>query len=642
MLSAVLLTFATLAQPVSIRLAPDQPAPIFFTDEPLVVQFESSESITTSADLLVTLPSGERASWSAQQVALLAGRPMWHDVGSFPVARGPHEFHVRGDPTQTSEFRQTLVRLDRPRPNAHGLLGVHLTNASPAIMYALRCLPVAAVRIDADTPNLAVAAREVALNTPGNLYVRTRAGDTSDRDSVTPLARELANVVDLWEIAGADDATEYAGIAGDIRRGHPAARLAARVSSGRDAVALARAQPELCPDVFVVAPDSLEAVEQAMQRAGIEGPNLLVEFNPPVDQETDMTQLVPRLLSASLMRHHEAMVPQRVFETSIGYSGSLSIFANTTRLLDGTELFTVLDGDGNNRAWLYGRLGDASPPDWLVVIAHTDPNEPQPQLPDAAAESWTLYDAHGNTRAESAAAGAPVGDLPGYGLWFVRGLGGNVLLNAHVQRLRQRAAATLPHEDALTVVAPDALTALRLLRNFSYPSPTRAQFINLVRSLPAIEEAWHRGVIEPRDAVPLSAQIAAVARELAAIKQEMDEQFLEPLERTFSNCREILDAFPAAEAGADLRRVGFLRGEVALLLDEARACEAAGRSTEAKGIAALAEWRARSLEPAATIPLIDEEESHDDVVAGDAPAQDDAVDPTERPAPEAPNEEPGP
>ncbi len=620
MLGAALLTLAALAQPLAVRLAPDQPAPIFFTDEPLVVQFQSTEPMTASADVAVTLPNGEHASWTAQGLSLIADRPTWHGISSFPVARGPHLFHVRGDPAQLDEFRQTLVRIDRPNESSRGLVAIHLSHPAPGTMYALRCLPVAAVRMDADTPNLAVVVRDVALNTPGRLYLRVPAGEAIERTALGPLAEELGDIVDLWEIAGAGGAQEYAAVAGDIRRGDPGARLAARVSGARDAVALGRLEAALCPDVLVVSPDSVEAVEQSMQRTGVEGVSLIVEFSPPVGDDPAAAEYIPRLLESSRMPYHEVIVPQRMIESSSGFSGALSILASATRLFDGTELIGELDVEGNNRAWLYGRPGDADPPDWVVAVTYTDPGEPQPEIPAAAAESWRLYDAHGNVRAESATPQTPLGDLPGFGLWFVRGSGGDVLLAAHVRRMKEYAALTLPHEESLALVAPDSITALKLLRNYTHPSPTRVQFINLVRSLPAIEEAWHRGIIEPRDAVPLSRYFAAMVRELATIAQEMDEPFLEPLERTFSNCRELLKAFPEAQEKADARRVRFLRAEVARLLDEASACEAAGRVTEAKGVAALAEWRARSLEPAASIPLLAEEEVPPEAAGEESPA----------------------
>jgi hypothetical protein len=200
--------------------------------------------------------------------------------------------------------------------------------------------------------------------------------------------------------------------------------------------------------------------------------------------------------------------------------------------------------------------------------------------------------------------------------------------------MKRHAAATSPHEAALKTVAPNAAIALRLLADYAYPAPTRLQFFSIVRCLPDIEEAWHRGVIEPRDAVPLLGRLTAVARELAVIEQESGDEFLEPLERTYSNCEALLKAFHSAEEGADAQRVGFLRGEVERLLKQARACEAVGRITEAKGVAALAEWRARCLEPAARIPLFDtsDEEPPDDAVesedeSGDAEA-------SEAPAPD--------
>ncbi len=631
---------AVLAQALQVRLAPDQPAPIFFTDEPLVVQFESIEPVSASAEVAVTLPNGERTAWSADGLVLTPNQPTWHAITSLPVVRGPHAFRVAGGAGEfRTEFHQSISRIDRPPSASAGLTGVHLYNASPAILYAMRCLPVAFVRLDIDTPKVADLVRSARQNTPGRLYLRVPPGDATDRLDLAKLAGEIGSLVDVWEIAGAEEAAGFAMIASDIRRGAPEAKLAARVSAAREAIPLLRAEPNARPDRLVVAPDAVVAVEQATERAGIEGISLIVEFNPALGPDADTAALVPRLLEVARSPHHEVVVPQRLFETPAGFSGALSVFASATRLFEGAEYLGPIDLEGNNRAWLYSRPGDVQPPEWIAAVVYTDPNEPVPVLPDAGVQSWTMTDAYGNVRAASGEPGTGIGTPPGFGLWFVRGSGGAVVLEAHLQRLKSYATLTLPHEAALTAIAPDAIAAVQLLRNYSYPAPTRLQFFNIVRALPMIEEAWHRGIIEPRDAVPLSRHFAAIARELASIKQEAGEQFLEPLERTFANCRQFLNAYPAALDDADAQRVAFLRAEVARLIDVARACEDAGRIIEAKGVAALAEWRARSLESAATIPVLDpdEEPPHE----GEAEAAVDDGGGDEEPASDEPSNETG-
>jgi len=606
-----------LSQSLQVRVAPDQPAPIFFTDEPLVAQFETLEPTAADVDVRVTLPNGERATWSAHDLAVPGGRPMWQAIESLPVARGPHSILIRfATSTGTSELDRSLQRLDRPPTGSLGVVGVHLTDPTDEALYGLRCLPVARVRLDIDVPNLASVVQAIVRDTPGHVYLRVPPGSIGQQRSLGAIAQEIGRSVDLWEIAGADGPARYTAIVNDIRQGDPAARIAARVSAARDAVALLRVEPQFRPVAFVVSPDAVDAVEQATERAGVEGISLLIEFNPALGADIDAARLVPRVLAMAQSPHHEVVLPQRLIEQGEGFSNLLAVFASATRLLEQAEIISTPVGTGHNQAWVFARRGDVEPAEWTAAVAHIDPNEPAAELSSAGVSAWTLMDAYGNVRAASGEAGTEIGPPPGYGLWWVQGTGGSFLLEAHIRRMKAHAKATAPHETALTAIAPDTITALQLLRNYSYPAPTRLQFFNVVRALPAIEEDWHRGIVETRDAIPLSRHLAAIARELATIKQEADEQFLEPFDRTIANCRTFLEQFSTAAIGADAHRVAFLRAEVVRLLDEARACEAAGRITEAKGIAALAEWRARSLEPAATLAIMQPDEESPPEEAG--------------------------
>jgi hypothetical protein len=200
--------------------------------------------------------------------------------------------------------------------------------------------------------------------------------------------------------------------------------------------------------------------------------------------------------------------------------------------------------------------------------------------------------------------------------WYVRGAGGHILRDALVARVRALAAPHVAHSGELMAIAPETVPTIEALARYE-AGPVRLHFFALLRSLPAIEEGWRRGIVETRYAIPMIRDFAAMAELLAVLEQELQEPLFEPLEKTMSICTEWLRRFPESmdTAALSVHRFEFLRGEVSRLADEARALHAAGRPIEAKAIAALAEWRARSLEPAATIlwPVPDPDAGIDEV-----------------------------
>ena len=122
MVAFAVFMLATAAAPtIEVRIAPDQPAPLFFTDEPLVIQVRSDVKTNAAPEIEAELPDGRRVLWTPGTLALTPGSARWLTMEGLPVLRGPHVFHVR--PAAEAEATEhALVRIDRPAP-----LGAHMT-----------------------------------------------------------------------------------------------------------------------------------------------------------------------------------------------------------------------------------------------------------------------------------------------------------------------------------------------------------------------------------------------------------------------------------------------------------------------------------------------------------------------------------
>jgi hypothetical protein len=246
----------------------------------------------------------------------------------------------------------------------------------------------------------------------------------------------------------------------------------------------------------------------------------------------------------------------------------------------------------------------ASPDTWCIVTIVRDSTAPMNAIAPGAGAVWNVLDAYGNSLGD---AGRPDGQIvlpsSGANAWYVRGAGGTILRDAIVAQVRALAAPHVANSGELAAIAPEAVAAIEALAHYELPAPARLHFFALLRSLPALEEGWRRGIVETRHAIPMIRDFALMAEKLAVLEQELEEPLLEPLDKTMDTCTQWLQRYsePADPGPLSAHRLEFLRGEVARFTDEARALETAGRQIEAKAIAALAEWRARSLEPAATL-----------------------------------------
>ena len=173
-----------------------------------------------------------------------------------------------------------------------------------------------------------------------------------------------------------------------------------------------------------------------------------------------------------------------------------------------------------------------------------------------------------------------------------------MLAQAAASMVRKEAEHIVRDEEFKSVLSPDLIDALGRLTTCTADMRTRFEFFSVIRVFPELESQWHAGRVATSAAVPLMARIDTLVRSLCVLQQETGEPFLEPLHETLAKCGQYQSLYLTGTGGAQASRPrgDWLMREVDSLVDEARDLVRQGRPIQADAVAALGEWRARSLQ----------------------------------------------
>lgn len=587
---------------IEVHAAPDQPAPIVFTDEPLLLEITGTDGLRSSASVYALGPDGVGITQTINLPPAEGFAPRWVVV-DLPALRGAFGIYttlIDGDDEQRHDA--SVVRVDRPLPGQASTIGLAIDTWSRRSAYGARCLPAALVRFDLDSPQLAQTLREAGRLVSCPVYVRISANKLDAGTRLRTLAAEASDRVDVWEFADVSSPSDFWALAGTLRDAAQKATLALHVTRPQDIPAYLTGDPPVIPDVLVFTPEAagIDAYIRVVQRCGYERFPLMLDESqstaPSLAQRQWRDLLAPPAQAASC-----TVLPQHSLETASGFTPAYAAAAWLgSAVADATRLGAFTSG--GPPAWLLRLPPGSTAGEWMfATLPEAGAGEPRTIDPGDAAEVEVL-DEFGNPLDREPGHERTI-VLPAGQLRFVRGRGGDLVRRQLVARVHAGAEALLADETFARSLTPEAAGALDAMKEYAYPNPLRFEFFALLRSLPPLEDAWHRGALDTRVAVPLVAQIAGIARDLAALEEDLGEPFLEPLDKTLAGCRDWLERYSVPEVeSTPLReaRIRFLHDEVQRLIGEALAWDEAGRSSEAKAVAALAEWRARCLEPAAT------------------------------------------
>ena len=591
---------------IQVTLAPDQPIPSVYIDEPLVIEFLSPVDTTCSVDLDVYVPGQQPHRISLGSLRLAAGRPLWVPVDSLPPFYGLHAVRLLIQENEdTRKIAGRFHRIERPNIAAALPVCVNIDDFSEDLLYALQSVPLPALRVEADKDELleeAVRARQLK---GFDLHVRVIDAEDVGRQSLKELAASHSGDVDVWELSTTEGPLRLLDMARAIRSGSVNARVHAVVANPAELGELLAEDTyhEIKGALLVsngAAGSPVGAAVRTAERAGYE--RYPIRWFPTAAGENEAPMDVVWHLIAGLSEGGAgACLNAGDVYRMEDFGPAYDMLCAATRLLGGRAYIGNITGEEDSQGAVFRDLsargrGEA----WVVALWRNAPDKGPLTLPVAELSDLELLDASGNPLPLPAGDEGSLSIQVTNGPIYLRGWGDSILEETALQEVRRRAAELL--EDGALVRSLDAETvaALRNLSRFELDSKGRSEYLILLRSFPVIEWEWNQGTLDTAVAVPALARLAGLARHMALLEHRSGEPFLDPLERTLSSCaefqRQIRD-----ESGQGFRpgpRVDWLMAEVTRLSAEARQLAKLGRNIEAQAVAALAEWRARCLEVA--------------------------------------------
>ena len=578
---------------VEVSLAPDQPLPFVYVDDPLIVELRATEDAEAEVYIEVAAVDGsEKTETHIPAVPLRAKGSRWIAVADLPLQRGYYRAKIRvvlGARVFTEEI--AFCRVDRPAhlldpaiSATHALPLRAWNNAKdPRLLLIMKHLGVHIVQLEAtqNLEDLPAAARHMNL-----------AVDIQETAQVAALLNDHTEPA-AWTIPAREDPNEVKAIATSVRKAGSAAPIALRADN-LDAwnAALEAGTAQLIrglvlPDINFV--ETAPKAHAAGEEWGYEAWTLLADAsNLRCTKDADAVALLQHLFSG-LAAGADGMI----FDAKWIYNGAAGpwmayLSGLSHRMKSGRYAGSIPAGAGVS-APLF-RDGAA----WFIPLWSNGAGRTA-ETNLANAENLVLTDALNNPLTIPPAGKIPVTESPRY----LTGTGGAPLEEAAYAQAAEL-AKNITENPKFQRYLPEGL--MRAAAHIGNAPERRSRFFQLLRYLPALERQWHAGELPRTVAVPAIAALARLARPLCTLEQASGTPFLEPLHETLLKCEEYQSAYLLTSSGAApqaYERGDWLLREVQRLAAEAEALEQAGRKIEACAVAALAEWRALALSDAA-------------------------------------------
>jgi len=612
--TAFLMALLCAGNEIRLSVAPDQPVPYVYVDDPLILEILSDKDTTANISLEVTSDYGtDPVNLTLDPIVVRARGTQWRTVDGIPAERGLYRIHARVEAEgAVSETEAAFCRVDRPVTGY--VLPVCAATDRPdgRLLLAAKGISAPCVRLSAGLSDFAQRMDEVTSQ-----FVergQTVAGfqvvvllDASSADSAGVLAKSLGDRVARWDV-DAKSPESLVTISKALRREGTKAPVALVVKNAQAVSTMLAAGVGQAINALVYSGEPqasrLQEIRNAAQRAGYEGVTLHASI-PKVDGR-DASQ-GPRLCRQILSNLAGDVVQTEIDSALIftvcqtetncddGFGPGYVYLAALAHQLKGTTHVGEMDL-GNDVSALGFRRG----PEWMLAMWTGEASKDISLRVENAAE-LALYDARNNP--------LPAPELKNGSITvalvqeprFLAGKAGSVLTQTALNAVRKSASGILESEGLRGSLPSEVVGFVKKFSTLEPGGYNRLEFFSLLKSFPRIEEMWHTGAMSRSVAVPTLAALHRIARSLCIIEQERGEAFVEPLQKTLGNCGQFQSLYLTSSAATpeSRERPDWLLDMVGRLMAEAEHLNEEGRAIEACSVATLAEWRARALEIAA-------------------------------------------
>lgn len=589
---------------VEVTIAPDQPLPFVYVDDPLIIELVSAEEAQARVKLrLQASHRSEAAEITLGDALLPAGAPRWLAVKDDPHGRGAYtaelSLEIQGE---IERHTARYCRIDRPaaqRPLP--LYAAVAGDADELLLLALKSAGIRCVRLDAAHPDFAGAvarAAEAGLSVVAG--INADAAPETVRDTVKSLPEQHCARMLRWEIQYTGDNQAFSAIIGAVKQGACPAPAAVAVAGPALFSQFLREHPgtpvRQCVLVSNGAPDpaAISEMRREALRHGMNGWVFHAWWRPRGGEDASGGAMAARFFM--LLREGTGQLGLDAGRISAG--GELlepAAWVNGLSVrLDGAEHAGDLPLKAGVRAPLLRRNEK-----WTLALWSED-GAAQVEIPLEGAAGVEWSDALGNP--------IPLPDPPLLAVEsapvYITGTGGVLLGRAAAELANTLAGAFLANDEYKALSLNGLREVVTAIHAETGGASGRARFLDLLRLLPRVEELRQNGQTPAHTALPALQELAALARALCLVEDDRGELFLEPLNDIIARCEELQSLYLTGTTTHDdgPTRGEWLLSEVRRLVDEAEALDRAGRRVEASAVSMLAEAWAQGLVLAAKAP----------------------------------------
>ncbi|MCK5860977.1 MAG: hypothetical protein KAH38_00740, partial [Candidatus Hydrogenedentes bacterium] len=601
----VLLMLAILPTSVDITIAPDQPFPYVYVDDPLIIEFHSSDEIDIDIQLHIQASHmKENTEIALEKIHLHANSEYWYAVHNAPRDRGFYTIEIDMQTEEdTFTSQASFCRIDRPDSLHHLPIYTYCKGEEETCPFpAIRSIGIDTFRCDMDNPHFLKLATN-ASRFHANLIVAMTLDQVNNfsEEDVTLIQAQCEHIFRM-DISPDNTKINDINIPDIMRKiGCPASIsiVVPNVSafekhllenpslSARHATLMTFDWPELT---------ELNNIKNIAAQQGQEGwkINILCPIWKPYDTGQTL-RFIHKFFQYCTADISYIGLNANVLTDDTGVHEIMAYLNGLALRFHYNSYVGTLSSKENVQAPVFS--DGAS---WFVALWSEQENK-RISIPIGGAVSIELTDALGNIlplpEINDGFLKFTVGENPLY----LTGNSGVILGEAALQEITVITKNILDN-NLLTDQLPPAI--LDLVRNIS-ESPqgkgSRLRFLKLLRVLPRLEEDWHLQKLPGEVACPAIMTLAKLARTLCSVEENRGEYFLEPLTDTTVRAAELQSLYLTGSAGtAQTRERGdWILGEVRRLIDESKNLDQAGRKIEGSAVAVLAEWRAHCLTYAA-------------------------------------------
>mgnify|MGYP000100214241 FL=1 len=584
---------------VTVDVAPDQPVPHVYVDDPVIIEIRSDADITVRAAIeIVPDTGGEPFLALLEPVSLRAHGAYWTPIEGVPSERGRYYLKARieTEPPGGGSWEGSAVfcRIDRPKPDAEPPFCAIFKGGDEHCLKVLKGLSVRSVRLDGEAEDLPALMQAVSgMGFQIVLGLTARSADMCEA-----LAKSAGDRVVRWDIDAGPSTDAVLAIAKGLRRGGAKSPIAVIVDGPRMLQSMLAAGVGALVNTIILGkdwaqPDDVAALRDAAEALGYENMVFAGQLSAAAVDDPDVLVKTARQAIWNRMYMNGQAEVDTAFLYGDEFGPGYVCLSELPRRLNRYQFVGGITVGGVQTAVF------ANGAQWVAAFWSDEIKDFS--FPVEKAAGITLYDARGNTLPPPQTADGAVALQAVAEPRLLEGTGGSPALIAVRERIKRQVAAFEEGDDRKTKLPPEVREAVRRFAQVDSSSYTRMDFFNLLKMFPRMEELWHAGEIPRAVAVPALADMAQLARSLCVLEQERGEPFVEPLQNTLANCGQFQSRYLTSSSGAtDAHdRPDWLMEEVGRLMAEAERLSKDARHIEASAVATFAEWRARALEIAA-------------------------------------------